>query len=149
MTGQRIVPAGGNEAGLAHRFKLLKKAERSDRNGGETSSVQTKWDSAANVPATTQIPQAVIPKRLDTQQRFPFRSRRQVSAENCSFRWFEDPEMQAAPEQPKCFRFAALCGAIHHAAPQAVCRELPCADVLRARMASDQSDILDRAKPGS
>jgi hypothetical protein len=37
VTGQRIVPAGGNEAGLAHRFKLLKKAERSDRNGGETS----------------------------------------------------------------------------------------------------------------
>ena len=51
------------------------------------ASVQAKGEPAAIVPATTQIPQAVIPT-LDTRQRFPFRSL-QVWAENCSFRWLK------------------------------------------------------------
>jgi ABC-type protease/lipase transport system fused ATPase/permease subunit len=55
----------------------------------------------------------------------------------------ENREMQAAHERRKRFRFVALCRVIRPAGLQAACRELPRADVLRERMAPDQSDILD------
>ena len=44
---------------------LPKKAERSDRNRDETSKrVQAQGEPAAIVPATTQIPQAIIPTEM-------------------------------------------------------------------------------------
>src|SRR5438093_7760999 len=110
--------------------------------------VQAKGEPAAIVPATTQIPQAVIPTEIRYATAVSISVPLSMGRELLIL-VVEDQEMQAAPEQAKCFRFSALCGAIRHVGPQAVCRELPCADVLRARMASDQTDILDRAKLGS
>jgi len=106
------------------------------------ASVQAKGEPAESVPATIQMPQAVIP----TEIRYATAVSVTVSrlwARRLLMSAIEDRETQATPAHGMRFQFAALSGAIGHAEPRAACRELPCVAVPLVRTGCDQSDIFD------
>ena len=104
------------------------------------ASVQANSEPVASVPATIEMPQAVIPTEI-----------RYATAVSVSRIWarslfisaIEGRKTQAASARGMRLQFAALCGATRHAEPLGASRELPCAAVLLVRPGSDQSDIFD------